>query len=305
MHVAVVIVSFRNPGDVVCCLKALSASDYQDFEVVICENGGPAAFETLNAAIESHLPGGQPVRTLLAPGNLGYGAGVNLGLSAAPGADAWWVLNPDTEPSSAAMSALAARLAKGDCDMAGCAVTFSDGRYESYGGRWLPFFAEPVSMGYGDRTAPADVAALEAKVNYFSGASCMISTRFLSTVGPMREDYFLYCEDVEWGYRASRRGMRFGFAPGASVIHHQGTTTGSYPDLRKRPKTPLYLDTRNKILMTFDGTWWLLPFAASSVLAILFIRCAKRGAWRQFCYGLSGWFAGLRNERGAPDWIGA
>jgi hypothetical protein len=50
MHVAVAIVGFRNEGDIVRCLGALEASTHRDFEIVICENGGPEAYARLTAA---------------------------------------------------------------------------------------------------------------------------------------------------------------------------------------------------------------------------------------------------------------
>ena len=61
MHVAVAIVSYKTPRDVANCLRALSASVHSDFEVIICENGGPDAFEALRAVIPDALPGGQAV----------------------------------------------------------------------------------------------------------------------------------------------------------------------------------------------------------------------------------------------------
>jgi GT2 family glycosyltransferase len=98
-RVAVVIVAFRNVDDVCGCLEALSTSTHARFEVVICENGGEAAWRTLTARLPGTLPGGQPVRVLLAERNLGFAGGVNVGLAAAPDADAWWILNPDTQPA--------------------------------------------------------------------------------------------------------------------------------------------------------------------------------------------------------------
>ena len=113
MHVAVAIVGYRNTGDIVRCLEALAASDHADFEIVICENGGPEAYERLIAAIPQALPGGQAVRAVLAPGNLGFAGGVNVCLRETPDADAWWVLNPDTCPPPRAMAALVEKLAQG------------------------------------------------------------------------------------------------------------------------------------------------------------------------------------------------
>ena len=64
MHVAICIVSFRNPGDLDACLAALALSTYSDFEVVICENGGEAAQAALRLNLAAQLPSGQGVSIL-------------------------------------------------------------------------------------------------------------------------------------------------------------------------------------------------------------------------------------------------
>jgi hypothetical protein len=45
------------------------------------------------------------------------------------------------------------------------------------------------------------------------------------------------------------------------------------------------------------------PVVAFAALLVIFARFARRGAWRQVGYALSGWWAGLRDERGPPKWL--
>lgn len=299
MHVAVVIVGFRNAGDIAECLTTLAASAHADFEVVICENGGPDAHAALVAGIPARLPGGQSVRALLAPGNLGFAGGVNLGMAQTPEADAWWVLNPDTEPSPGALAACVARLSVGDCEAVGCTLYRPAGQVQSHGGRWRPWLARGVALGIGSPIdAHVDAARVERIQNYLNGAAMLISRRFLAIAGPMREDYFLYCEEVEWCLRGIAKGLKLGFAPSALVLHRQGTTTGAGADVRRIPRLPVYLNERNRILLTRDRFPARLPAAALAALGLLFVRCLRRGAWSQFANGLAGWGAGLRNERG-------
>jgi hypothetical protein len=300
-HVAVVIVGYQNVGDIVQCLRALGASTHADFEVVICENGGEAAFEALKAGVPDKLPGGQPVRAVAAPHNLGYGGGINFAMAACPDADIWWVLNPDTEPDPDAMALQVERLQAGDCDAVGCNVYLPTGKVQSYGGRWRPWLARAVSLGHGeDAHAEPDARGIEAAQRYLNGASMMFGRRFVEVTGPMREEYFLYCEEVEWCLRAIARGLKLGFAPGARVLHHAGTTTGSYDEMRRRPPTPIYLNERNKLLTTRDCFPARLPVAALATLGSLTIRYGRHRAWTQLGYALAGWRAGLANERGVP-----
>ena len=301
---AVVIVGFRNPGDVRACLAALAKSSYPDFEVAICENGGQQAFDNLRAVLHDHLPGGQPIRIVAADRNLGFAGGVNLAMGLAPQADAWWILNPDTEAAPDALGHCVARLSRGDCEAVGCVLFTPDGRVQSYGGRWQVGMARALSLGNGAQlSAPVDAAIVERSQSYLNGAAMLIGRRFRETAGDMREDYFLYCEEIEWCLRARRMGMRLGFAPEAQVLHHVGATTGAGMSFRQMPKTPVYLNVRNRILMTRD-LWpnLTLLIALTSLVATL-ARFARRGAWRQIGFAVDGWFAGLRDARGPPDWI--
>jgi GT2 family glycosyltransferase len=306
MHVAICIVGFRNADDIRRCLSAVERSSHTDFDVVICENGGADAHRALAAAAPAVLSGGQTVTIVKADRNLGYAGGVNLAMAQSPDADAWWVLNPDTAPEPGALAALVARLAAGDCDAVGGTLYLPDGKVQSYGGLWQTPLGRAVSMGYG---APADAAVdardIERRQSFLSGASMLIGRRFFETVGPMREDYFLYCEEVEWFLRARGKGMRLGFAPDARVLHMAGTTTGSHEAFDRMPKTPVYLNERNRILLTRDLWPGLAPVVAAGALAVIAARFGRRRAWRQMGFALQGWFAGVANRRGAPAWIPA
>lgn len=304
MHVSIAIVAFRNAGEIAGCLSALAVSTYPDFDVVICENGGPAAFADLSAVVPETLPGGQKVRAILAPGNLGYAGGVNVCMKAAPDADAWWIVNPDTVPAPEALAALVKRLERGDVAAVGGVLHNPQGRIQAYGGCWRASWARCVSLGNGatlaDRPDPTEI---ERQTNYLLGASMLIGRAFVDKVGLMREDYFLYCEEVEWCLRAVAAGLKLGFAPDALVCHDQGGTTGSGDAHRVRPRMPIYLDERNKLNVVRDTTPRRLPVAALGALALLMGRYLRRGAFRQLGYGLSGWVAGLRNRRGLPPWM--
>lgn len=304
MHVSICIVGFRNTSDIQGCLKALAHSIYADFEVVICENGGEAAYGALVDEVRAKLPSGQAVRIISAPDNPGYAGGVNIAMQASPDADAWWVLNPDTAPHEAALTHLVERLQVGDCDAVGSTVHSPSGEVQNRGGVWNAWLARAVSLDQGVPVqAGRSPAELEARVNYLSGASMLVGRRFLERVGPMREDYFLYAEEVEWCLRARQLGCTLGMAIEARIPHLQGSSTGSVSRIADRHHMPVYLDERNKMLLTRDRFPSRLPVAAALSFLLLFLRFARRGAWKQLGYGMSGWLAGLRNKRGKPPWM--
>lgn len=304
MHVAICIVAFRNPGEIVDCLTALGQQSHDDFEVVLCENGGPEAHAALSAMVPDRLPGGQPVTVLMAPGNVGFAGGVNIGMRARPDADAWWIVNPDTVAESGALAALVARLGRGDCEAVGGTLYHPDRHVQGHGGRWRRWLARPESIGHGTVLGtPVDAAAVERQIDYLLGACMLVGQRFVEVAGLMREDYFLYAEEVEWCLRAKALGMRFGFAPDALIQHGQGGTTGSADSITERPRLPIYMDERNKLHVVRDTAPRCLPVAIPAALALLALRYGKARAWKQLGHAFAGWRASLRGERGYPYWM--
>ncbi len=135
-EVPIVIVGFGHPEDTVKCLSAIGRQrGCPKFEVFICENGGPAAFDALEKASSEkggpcegevehiepasdefvraarlRLDGGQtPVTIAQANDNFGFAGGTNAWirpLLAEPGWTAVWILNPDTWPEPDALAEL-------------------------------------------------------------------------------------------------------------------------------------------------------------------------------------------------------
>ena len=216
------------------------------------------------------------------------------------------MLNPDTEAEPGALAAMVARLEVGDCDAVGCVLALGDGTAQAFGGLWRPWLARTEAIGRGRPVAgEIDAAWVEATQSFIMGASLLAGRRFVEATGPMREDYFLYGEEAEWCFRATALGMRLGFAPKAVVRHHQGTTTGSGAAKSRRPRLPVFLDERNKMLITRDHFPARLPVAAVAALALLVLRYGVKGRGNALGHAVAGWWSGLRNQRGRPRFAAA
>ena len=321
--ILIAIVGFRNAEDVVNCLASLARLDYNDFVVSICENGGATAFkalvETLQSVcspaeaklksrddrIESVWSGvlggrGQPVHVLQANSNLGYAGGVNTSLRQFADDPRWagvWLLNPDTQPEPGSLSALAQRAIETGAFIVGGRVVRQDtGRIQLYGGRWRRLIARGYNIGWGSlKDAPVDIEEVENAMDYVSGASMYVTRAFVVKIGLMDEDYFLYCEEVDWCMRVNRKYLRY--AHDCIVYHQQGTTIGSNPDVRLRSDLSIYLNERNKLLLSRRHYPYIYPIILVTTFLLLSQFVAK-GASRRLGIGLRGWLAGLRGERG-------
>ncbi len=298
-------VAFRNLDDVLNCLGGLEHQSFRDFEVVICENGGPEAFARLSAAVPAKLSSGQPVACVADHSNPGYAGGINRCIAARRGAAFYWVLNPDTIPRPGALAAMVSDMVRRDLDAVGGPIVLPSGRLRTCGGRWNRWLAAPLAIGMdtASRDCPPPTT-VEPGLAFISGASLLVSARFLAVAGLMREDYFLYGEEVEWCLRARRRGLRLGFSPGGEVLHLQGTTTGSDGDLANQGRLPIYCNERNRILILRDSEPLpVLLIGSLGALLLIAWRFGRRGAWRAMGIALSGWWHGLHNRRGKPAWL--
>lgn len=333
LNVVIAIVSTDEAHNIVGCLTSLAASIHRNFHVVICENGGAEGFERTTRAlaalpilratsardvtkieIVSRLPSrdyaftaaGQGITVLEAPTNLGYAGGVNACIAALgkSGWDAVWVLNPDTFPEPDALAALARRQQDGNYGIVGSRmVSAASGRIQTWGGiSWCSWIGRGRLLGENQRADMVpDIATLERRFGFISGASMFVSRAYIEAVGVMDDDFFVYCEDVEWCLR--RGDFRLGYAHDLVVRHVHGASTGSSLTKRHRSQFNIYLSERNRVLLARKrfGRWWAL--AALLVLAQTPEYLLRVPSLRQFGIALQGWWAGIRGETGVPAFM--
>ncbi|MDA9504164.1 hypothetical protein XI09_05170 [Bradyrhizobium sp. CCBAU 11386] len=333
-EVAIVIVGFRNPEDIVACLRALShATDQPGFDIFICENGGVDAFDRLSRElVEGADPccaaEGAPVELRAsqffkirqmrfrtrssrvwvgaACENLGYAGGINAWLKPLASLRGWkgiWILNPDTEPEPGALAALVQRAEIGNKGMVGSTILDPGcGDLIRFRGglQWQPLAARAVALGLGERVGvPHQLTAIEASMDSPSGASMYVTRSCIQQIGPMDESFFLFFEDLDWGLKAKEFGL--GYASDSIVAHKRGTTTGSAKSLGALPKLSVYLEHRNAIHFVRKHFPRTLP-----IRIVVSLMCAIRflgvGAPNNFLTALRGLAAGLRGETGRPVW---
>lgn len=332
-RVVVIIVGFRNATDIVDCLRAL-ADTHSDpsFEVFIAENGGPDAMDSLLVALDGlclpQAEGGicsDPCRTLRhrqyrlprADGsigssvhvaemteNLGYAGAINAWLQPLlqlPGWDAAWILNPDTEPAPSALHELADyaerehKLMVGSCIIA----TSLPQQVHMRGIAWRKLMAKTLAVDHHVPVAMEPNADdVEARVQAPSGASCYVTRSLIEKIGLMDERYFLYFEDLDWGFRASQLGGT-GYAH-RSVVRHKCATTIGRSAGRTASPLAIYLMMRNVIIFVRARYPRWLPWTILMQLVHL-ARFGLRGSVTNMLAGGRGLVAGIRGEVGRPD----
>jgi len=62
-------------------------------------------------------------------------------------------------------------------------------------------------------------------VDAISGSFMFIRRKAFEEVGYLDEDYFMYCEDVDYCYRVKKAGWKIYYAPVSDIIHYKGEST--------------------------------------------------------------------------------
>jgi N-acetylglucosaminyl-diphospho-decaprenol L-rhamnosyltransferase len=211
--------------------------------VVVVENGRAGSAMAALAPVLDGVPEA-PVRIVRPGRNVGYGAGVNRGLSALAGDETppEWVLvsNADLVVHPGALDALRLALeAHPAWALVGPRIFTETGEvYPSV--RRFPSFVDaaghallalfdpdnPFTKRYNPGTPEGEVIT---SADWVSG-SCFLARRSaLEELGGFDEAYFMYAEDMDLCWRAHQSGWGVGFVGTAAVTHVQGATTAKHP----------------------------------------------------------------------------
>jgi GT2 family glycosyltransferase len=145
----------------------------------------------------------------------GYGRAVNIA-AARVSADYLVCLNPDARAERSCLERLAV-VADGDScvAMVGAQILLADGETRNAGANPLHPTGISPSGGYGaprEHGSPRDVIVV-------SGACMLLRRSAFVQIGGFIEEFFLYYEDVNLGWRTFLAGMRVVYCPAATVVH--------------------------------------------------------------------------------------
>lgn len=304
-RLGVVLVTYNSQDVILDCLETLLAAAMEDgtpLHVVVVDNASTdGTTSVVTAWAEGHsgysLPEDLPfpckgvpkpiatnILDVVETGlNGGFAAGVNRGLAhlaADPSVTRFWVLNPDSVVPAGTPAAFL-NYDPGDFALMGGRVTYYErpDMIQIDGGtlnRWTGVTGNINLYGsIQECRAPAP-----DEITFITGASMVVSREYYETVGPMREDYFLYYEEVDWAIQ--RGSLPLAICPDARVYHRGGSAIGS--PVPGRPASPfsLYFKHRARLRFVRRHMPLSLPSAWGYTLA-------KAGQ-----YVLKGWLAEAR-----------
>jgi len=289
--VHIIVLNWNGSDDTLACLASLECLDYDNYAVVVVDNGSK---QPLGDALMAAHP-----RVVLIENdiNLGYAAGNNVGMRFAleQGAAFVWVLNNDTVVEPDALSALVSAAEQYPrCAAVGGRVCLGQ-RRERLWVAWgrVTWLQSLIAL---DGQNAIDGAAYDGQreVEWLPGCSLLFRADSLKRVGLFDEDYFAYHEDVEWAARARLAGWQLRYTGDSRVYHSVHGSSGGeahYGGFRK------YLSARNSVLYARKyGSFSQKLLMAAAIIVTLpfqFLRRLVSGEQAGIYMKLRGWRDGL------------
>lgn len=265
LPVAGVIVEYKDAAGAVATAARLLEEGCAEVLVV---STGPAA---------ASVPHG--VRSLPRPDNPGFAAALNAGVAAlVERVDYVLVTNTDLTILPGTLPALLAAASTVGAAQIAPAVVLETGEVEWDGGRVDHRTCRIVHERYGLPPRQSD----PEPTDFVTGAFMLVRLDAWHSVGGMREDYFLYAEDVDFSMRLRAAGWSRFVAPMVHVFHESSGSIGKYSALQ------VYLMTRNLVrlfrslgdsLWARTACWFLVPARALWRLASRRALSTERVKW--------------------------
>ncbi len=207
-------------------------------------------------------------------GNIGYAAGLNVGLRKAGECRFILFLNPDLRISNDALTAMISAAADPVVGAVVPVIAEPDGSVTA-SIRWEPSVSREFGgafFGSKIRPLPTPLSEIDHRresyvathdIEWATGAALLVPEEVVRRVGPWDEDYFLYSEEIDYFRRIRSLGLRVRFEPSA-VVTHRGAGSGTSTRL-----TALMIVNRYRYFEKHNGPVRSLLYRSALVLAEL------------------------------------
>mgnify|MGYP001791705389 FL=1 len=240
--VSVVLVNYRGADDTITCLRAFDTVDWprERLELIVVDNdSGDDSVQRIRAALPS-------VTVIDAGSNTGFAGGCNLGIASATG-EYVGLINNDARPHAQWISeAVATFEADPSVGSVASKVLDWDGNLIDYVDGSLTWFG----MGYKREVERPDSPAFDVPkdVLFGTGAAMFVRAALYREVGGFDERFFMFYEDVDFGWRLNLLGQRVRYVPTSIAYHRHHVTMKKFGNFRES-----YLLERNALLAMYKN----------------------------------------------------
>jgi N-acetylglucosaminyl-diphospho-decaprenol L-rhamnosyltransferase len=219
------IVLYNSAGPLPDCLRSIREELDSGFaELIAVDNASP---DDSLRIVRAEAPAARIVEM---DANRGFAAGANSAMARAVGRY-WLLLNPDVRAPVDGLRHLVTWMdAHPALGVASPDLVDANGRWEEPG-RALPSVARTLlRLSRLHRLLPAGVRRRVFRAGYWTGGdqlhagwvpgtAMIVRPAAVSAVGLLRDELFMYGEDVEWCWRMRRAGWRIGVCSSTTFVH--------------------------------------------------------------------------------------
>jgi hypothetical protein len=258
--VSVVLVNFRGADDTVGAVEELQKLNWpaERLEIVVVENGsGDDSLDKLKTL-------GNKITLIESKENTGFTGGCNLGVSKSTGEFVAF-LNNDARPHPDWIREAVDTFAGGE-DIGAVASKVLDWEGEKVD--YLDAAVTWYGMGYKPHAGETDRGSWDAEkdVLFGTGAAMFIRAEVFEELGGFDDNYFMFYDDVDLGWRLNLLGYRFRFQPKSLAFHKHHASMNKFGNFREE-----YLLERNALYTLYknlDDESLARVFPASLLLAV-------------------------------------
>jgi GT2 family glycosyltransferase len=235
--VSIITINYNHSDVTAECLDSLRNITYPNYEIIVIDNASP---NDDPAFLKEDYP---EITYMELPENLGFAGGNNVGIKECKG-DYILLLNNDTEVEPDFLEPLVKK-----CEDNPKIGGVSPKIYYHHTPEMLQFagFTEIHHVTVRNHAVgfnQMDTGQFEqdSPTYFVHGAAMLIPRKVIEEVGMMADIYFLYYEELDWGYRIRQAGYDLYYVCNSLIHHKESISTGFHSPLQ------VYYLNRSRIL---------------------------------------------------------
>ena len=265
----IIIVNYCTTNLVSDCLVSLEfeLDDFGDVRVVIVDNNSGDGSVSRLTKLVAQKNWGSWVDIIGSDRNGGFAFGNNMGIKLAMQKNPEYImlLNPDTVVRPKAVSALVKFMQENPkVGIAGSLLESIEGGIDCSAHKIHSPLSEldgGARLGVLSRLLHKYVVSGLPQTephpcDWVSGASMIVRRAVIDDIGLMDDEFFLYFEEVDFCWRATKAGWQVWYVPQSRVLHLEGASTGIKEPAKRRAS--YWYDSRRRFFVKHYGVFGLL-----------------------------------------------
>lgn len=219
----IILVNYNGYKDTIECVKSLEKIDYSNYKIIIIDNASTNnSIECLKDSLEDCI-------IIDSKENLGFAGGNNLGIEYAlkNSADYIMLLNNDTLVKSDFLTSMIdSSNGNKSIGLVGCKIMYHPEKdIIWYGGGYIDWF-KFIGTHWGMREVDRGQCDKEKEIDFMTGCCMLIKREVFEKTGLLPDEYFMYCEDVDFCVKVKDAGYKIWYNPKTVIYHKVGLSSG-------------------------------------------------------------------------------